>query len=209
VRRAAAAALLAACGLGCALTGSPRPDAFYRLEPAAPPPLARPALPGLLEVDRLRADAITSERLLLFRAGDDATEVRRHAYHQWVDPPPLMLQVALASALRGAGVARAVVTSDQRARPDFVLGGRILRLERRLDGPPRALLELELSLTRESDRALLLQRVYREERAAEGAAVADAVRAFDAALGALLERLVADLASSEGSAGSGTGPPEP
>jgi ABC-type uncharacterized transport system auxiliary subunit len=188
--RLAAALLLA---LGCALGSAPR-DALYRLEPPAPAALAQPALPGQLAVDRLRADAITSERLLLYRAGEDATEVRRHAYHQWVDPPPLMLQVALANALRSADVATNVVTSDEQTRPDYLLSGRILQFERRLDGPPRAVLELELSLTRRADRALLLQRVYREERAAEGASVPEAVRAFDQALGALLERLVADLA---------------
>jgi ABC-type uncharacterized transport system auxiliary subunit len=195
VRRAAAlaAALLAAAG--CALGSAPR-DAFYRLEAPAPPALAQPALPGLLSVDRLRADAITSERLLLYRAAGDPTEVRRYAYHQWVDPPPLMLQVALANALRLAGVAGTVVTSDERLRPDYELGGRILELERRLDDPPRVALELELSLTRRSDRALLLQRVYREERPAESG-VPDAVRAFDQALGALLRRLVADLAELE------------
>ena len=196
MRRAAAAALWLVA-VGCA-SGSPRSDAYYRLEPAAPAALARPALPGLLQVDRLRADVITAERLLLYRAGDAGLEVRRHAYHQWVDSPTLMLQVALAGALRGAGVAQTVVTSDQRARPDFVLAGRILHLERRLDGAPRALLELELSLTRERDRALLLQRVYREERPAADAGVPAAVAAFDQALAALLERLVADLAGLAG-----------
>ena len=54
------------------------------------------------------------------------------------------------------------------------------------------MVELELAISRESDRALLLQRVYREERPAAGPSVAEAVDAASAAVSAIFTRFLAD-----------------
>ena len=167
----------------CASGPAPK-DHFYRLE-TQPPSRAREVarLPGTLEVGRFRSDAVTGERQLVYRETQTATEIQRHAYHRWVDAPPLMFQVETAAFLRAAGAAERVITPEVRVRPDYLLSGRIVRLERILeDSPPLAVLELELNITRASGAELVLQRSYREERQVDGSGVADAVRAYNAAL---------------------------
>ena len=54
------------------------------------------------------------------------------------------------------------------------------------------MVELELAVSRESDRSLLLQKVYRDEQPAAGASVAQAVDAASAAVSAIFARFLAD-----------------
>jgi len=199
VRRAAAALLgTALLGVAGCLAGPAPADHFYRLEAAgAPAPLAEPALPGVLEVRPFRAEALTSERAILYRAEADAREVHRHAYHRWVETPPDMLQQLVADHLRRAGAAERVVTPALRVPADYELVGRIGRLEQVFGaGGPRVVLELDLAVTRiAADRELLLQEVYRAERATEGESAEAAARALGDALAEVLDRLVRDLDS--------------
>jgi ABC-type uncharacterized transport system auxiliary subunit len=86
-----------------------------------------------------------------------------------------------------------VVTPELRAHSDFAVLGRIARLEHQTaGGAPRAVVEIELSVSRTSDRAVLLQRVYREEKPAAGPSVAEAVDAASAALSAIFTRFLTD-----------------
>lgn len=198
---ARAAALV---GLGLALAhctaGPGPPDRFYRIvasEPAAP--LASPLLPGVLEVERLRSDALTGERLLLASPAGRPSELHRHAYAHWTDPPTTMLRDEIAASLRRAGVAGRVVTPELRVAPDWVLSGRIRRFERVVgDGAPRVRLELELAVTSEPGRALVLLESYREDRPAAGEDVASAVTALSASLDAILGRFLDDLRTARG-----------
>ena len=181
--------LLAACASG------PGPvDHFYRLEATAPEtPMPNPVFPGVLEVDLFRSDALAGERLLLYRTDEASPEVRRQSYHYWVDPPPQMIQRELTGYLRAAGAATRVVTPDTRIEPDFVLRGRILRLERLLTGhAPRVLVRLEISVVSERNRALALLGSYREEQLADGTAVEASVVAFEQALTRIFERFLDD-----------------
>jgi ABC-type uncharacterized transport system auxiliary subunit len=180
--------------LGCASGPAPR-DHYYRLE-VEPPQSARkpPILDGTLEVGRFRADALTGERQILYRETEDATEVQRHPYHRWGDPPPNMLQVQMTSYLRAANAADRVVMPEVRVRPDFLLVGRIIRLERVLEGSaPRVVVVLELSITRAARGEIVVHETYRERRTATGTGTDEAVRAFDAAISAIFERFVAEI----------------
>jgi ABC-type uncharacterized transport system auxiliary subunit len=184
----AGAALLLACA------GGPAPrDHFYRLETAAPAPLAAPIFPGTVEVGRFRSDALTGSIRIVQRQAPDASELEPYAYHQWADPPTIQLQNRLVAFLREAKAAPMVVTPELRARSDFAVLGRIARLEHQTGGGrPRAVVELELAVSRESDRAVLLQRVYREEQPAAGGSVAQAIDAAGAAVNAIFTRFLAD-----------------
>jgi ABC-type uncharacterized transport system auxiliary subunit len=184
----AGAALLLACA------GGPAPrDHFYRIETANPAPLAAPVFPGTVEVERFRADALTGGVRIVKRQAADASELEPYPYHQWADPPTILLQNRLVGFLRQAQAAPLVVTPDLRARADFSVLGRIAQLEHQTGGgAPRAVVELELAVSRESDRALLLQRVYREEQPAAGPSVAEAVDAAGAAVAAIFTRFLAD-----------------
>ena len=189
-------ALVAVVTVGCASGPAPR-DHYYRLEAAAPEALASPKLAGTLEVGRLRVEAISQGRRMLYRDSSQSGEIGQHAYHHWVDPPNVMLQDQLVQTLRSANLAEDVVTPAVRVGSDYLVSGRIVRLERILGGSePRVAVEIELVLTRQQGSELLLLETYREERVAPGSSVADAVTAYDQAISAIFERFLADIPSS-------------
>jgi ABC-type uncharacterized transport system auxiliary subunit len=191
----ASVAWLPLVALGC-ISGPAPSDHFYRLEPGAPAALRAPRLTGTLEVDRLRSDALTNERAMLYRETSESTQVNQYSYHQWVDSPTLLLQTALTTYLRVAGVASRVVTPELRAEPDFRLTGRLLRLERVLRGPGSGVVvEIELALSDALGDRILLLETYREERSA-GGGVHEAVVAFNEAVTAIFQRLLAELPTS-------------
>jgi ABC-type uncharacterized transport system auxiliary subunit len=180
-----------------ACVAGPAPeDHFYRLELGAPPDaLDPPPLPGALSVLRLRTDAVTGERQILFHRRSDPIEVHRHTYHYWLDPPATMLQTQLVAYLRSARAAH-VVSDELRVRADFVLSGRIVALERLLgDGESGVAVELEFTLMREADRQVVLQHTYREEREVEGRGMSRSVGAFSEAVRQIFDRLLVDLAA--------------
>jgi cholesterol transport system auxiliary component len=189
-------ALVAVATFGCASGPAPR-DHYYRLETAAPNALASPKLAGTLEVERLRAETISQGRRMLYRDGSQPGEIKQHAYHLWVDPPSVMLQDQLVGFLRSAGAAEKIVTPAVRVESDYLVSGRIVRLERLLSGSDaRVAVEIEFVLTRQKGRELLLLETYREERAASGGGVAEAVTAFDQAISAIFERFLSDVPSA-------------
>ena len=198
MRRPTLLLLLAlAAGPGACASGPAPKDHFYRLE--LPEPCRRftaPAFPGTLMVRRPRADALTSERNLLYRSGD-SPEVGRHAYHFWSDHPTALLREEVAGYLRASGAADRVVTPELRVDPDYELSSRIVRLERVLGSPPRVVAELQLGVTRTGDREVVLFERYRETRAADGAGVAASVEAAGEAVAALLDRFLGDSAGGD------------
>ena len=177
-----------------ACAGGPAPrDHFYRIQTPAPAPLATPVFPGTVEVERFRADALTGGVRIVKRQAADSSELEPYAYHQWADPPTILLQNRLVGFLRETQAAPLVVTPELRAHADFAVLGRIAQLEHQTGGgAPRAVVELELAVSRESDRAVRLQRVYREEQPAAGPRIAEAVDAASAAVRAIFTRFLAD-----------------
>jgi cholesterol transport system auxiliary component len=192
VRRAAAALAL---GLAAGCLGRPAPpDRYFRLEAEPPARLASPVLDGTLVVDRLRADALTRGTALLEREGA-SPELRKREYAHWIDSPTLLIQREMAAALAAAGLASRVVTPETRVPPDHSLGGELRRFEEvRGDGGARAVVELELAVVDERRGRLRLHATYREEAAVAGPELEASVRAYDAALSAILARVVADAA---------------
>ncbi len=189
-------ALAAMVWLGCASDPAPR-DRFYRLEVATPTVLESPPLAGTLEVDRLRVEAIAQGRRMLYRDTSRPEEIAQRAYHHWADPPNVMIQNQLVRYLRAAGAAESVVTPAVYVESDYLLAGRIVRLEHLLGGvESRVSVEIELVLMSQEGRELLLLETYREERTARGAGVAASVTAYEQAISAIFERFVADLPRS-------------
>jgi ABC-type uncharacterized transport system auxiliary subunit len=184
-------------GVTAACAAGPAPsDHFYRLE-AGPPGTSfdPPPLTGTLEVRRFRADAVTAERRMVLREDGESAELQRHAYHYWSDAPTTILQVELADYLREANIADQVVTSEARLKGNYVLTGRIRRLERVVgNGRPRVDVSVEFALLRESDRNLLVLETYREELPVRSSEVGDAATAFGQALTRIFARFVRDAA---------------
>ena len=179
--------------LGGCLGGPAPQDHFYRLElPGPTTRLDPPPLNGILQVTRPWADALTSERQLLFRQHNGSSKLHRHAYHRWVDSPTLILQQEMARYLRRANMATQVVTPELRVKIDYVLTCRIAKLEQVLDDSPRVVMELELGLTHVNDREALLLETYREEQVADSPGITAAVSAYNQALTNILTRFLDD-----------------
>jgi cholesterol transport system auxiliary component len=184
----------AALAWSACMSGPAPRDHFYRLEIEDPTASDGPRIDGTLEVDRLRVEALAEGRRILYRSQERPGEVAQYAYHRWSDPPSVMVQDRLVDYLRAAHVARTVVTPAVRVAADYVVDGRILRFEQLIgNASSRAVVEIELILTRVKGRQLLQLATYREERTARSNSVADAVQAFDGAVQAIFERFVADL----------------
>lgn len=177
---------------GC-VGGQASPDYFYRLNVPDPESHLDPApLQGILQVTRPSADALTSERHLVYRKDNNISQLNHHAYHRWVDSPTLLLQQEMTQYLRKAGLAQQVVTPELRTKADYALSCRIAKLERVLDQSPRIILELELGITSMKDRRTLLLRNYREEYPTTNLEVASSINAYNQALSNILHRFISD-----------------
>jgi ABC-type uncharacterized transport system auxiliary subunit len=192
--------LLIGVGLSLALWGcasGPAPiDHYYRIDAGVPEVSATRKLEGNLQIDRLRADALTGERQLLYKETAGASEVRQHPYQRWSDPPAILLQVELVSFLNLAKVADSVMAATARVKANYVISGRIHEFERVLEPEARAVVEIQFLVTSAGDGEVLVNRTYREERTAANASVEASVVAFSECVHIIFEQLLTDLGSS-------------
>ena len=188
--------LLAAClllsMLSCAGNPSP-PDTFHRLSIAAPTARESLLLPGVVEVDRLHASAVLQGRALAVVDAERPGSVRHASYDHWVDAPPALLQRALVSYLRAAGIANRVVTPEDRADPEWVISGHLERFERILGGSGGGALSVEFAVAQTSEPRFRFHRVYQ----VVGPAPATALASVDALGRAVEETFVAFVADVE------------
>ncbi len=187
--------VLAVAAMASACAQPPLPeDHFYRLQvTTSPAPLARPPLAGVLEVGRFVADGLTAGRPIVYSQSGQPHALSEYHYHFWVEAPTILLRDQLVAQLRAAKVARFVVTPEMRVDPDFVLSGKIKRLERVVGATPQAVVELELAVRQTASDSLAFLQTYRVEEAVAADSVADAVAAINKALGAIYAKFTADL----------------
>jgi len=191
IQKLALATLTLATLSGCLGATPPIPrDHFYRVSVTAPLD-ATAFFPGTISVALIEADGLLRERPLLYTSS--AHEVQQHDYHYWSEAPPRMLQVQLVDYLRGSRAATTVITPDMRLPADYEVTGRIRRLERRLLGDTtRAVAELELAMTKNKGRDLIVVQSYSSEIFAKDDSVEASVEALDAALSDIFARFLAD-----------------
>ncbi len=141
LRRIAVSAATVAL-LGCG--GTVPPTQLYVLDLPAPPPA----------VDRLEHTAI----LMPFRASDvigqdrivyreSPEQVGFYEYHRWAEDPEDSIAESLTRELLSRGTFASVATFDGRTKADYILRGRLERLEEvDYGGPVRATVEIALEL---------------------------------------------------------------
>ena len=185
--------VLALVVMGCAQPPLPQ-DIFYRLAVAEPDQhLENPHLNGTLEVVRFLADGLTAGRPIVYSDSGEPNALFEYHYHFWVEAPTLLLRDALVAYLRAAGVAKAVVTPELRVDPDFVLAGKIHRLERVVGAERGTVVALELSLRETGTDRLLFLETYRLRLALADDSVAGAVNSINQALSEIFADFTADL----------------
>jgi len=182
------AGLLNACG------GAPvvPDDQFYRLQ-AAEPPVGKKLFPGTMEVDRFVADGLTAGRPIVYSEAGKPYQVKEFHYHYWTQPPTVMLRDELVTYLRRAKISDTVVTPELRIPADYVLSGKIKRLEKIIGEQPKAVLEIELGLRKATGGKLIFLDTYRMETDSDGKGVGDAVASLNKSLSAIYAKFITDL----------------
>lgn len=185
----------------CVGCRSPAPpgDHFYRIElPRSESVEGSRTLGGILLVDRFQVEALTGGRPLVYRESRDSVEVGRHPYAVWSEAPTLMIQYVIADQLRTAGVAERVVLPAERTEPDFILRGRLVRLEH-VRRERIAILEVDLWLEGGGNRPADTgwSRHFRYEESMTDGTPAAAVEAYRRSLSRLSSELIIELDSRE------------
>jgi len=144
--------------------------------------MEQPVLTGTLAVKRFAADGMLQGRNMVYSKPGKPLEAELYHYHHWADIPPVMLQQQLADYLRAANAATRVTVADPDIRPDYILNGRIKRLERSIGATTSGIIELELGLIHKGSGRVLFSRTYRQKIRVEGSGMTDTVAALNQAL---------------------------
>jgi ABC-type uncharacterized transport system auxiliary subunit len=129
-------AVLAGCG------GSMPKTNYYALNLPAPAPHPREPGPYSVAVMPFQAPDHLDRDRILYRPS--AVEVGFYEYHRWAERPPAAITTALVERLRAARIFASVSPFDGRSKPDFLLRGRVNRLEE-VDAPGEVTVQVQLS----------------------------------------------------------------
>ena len=185
------AAAVTACG-----TGVRAPEHYYVLDPG-PVPLSAPharntvAKPATtLLVAPTTADGFYDAQAIVY-----STSSGMRAYYQlnhWTEPPGRRLGALLVERLRGSDAFGTVAAATDGVRGTLVLDTHIDDIYHDASSPPgSARISLTATLSDPSRRAVAGQRHFIASAPAPTPDAAGAVQAFDAALGPLLDEVVA------------------
>lgn len=176
---------------GCAQPPVPQ-DRYYRIEAPAPTNGGL-SLPGTVEVDRFGAEGLASGRAIVFIDDGAVDTLQEYNYDFWHKPPADMLRDAIVDYLRSSNAARNFVTPEMRADADFLLTGRIQKLETVRGAAPKAIVALELAVTDLRTNKVRLVRSYRSETPAASGTVNAAVAAVNQGVADIFARFLNDL----------------
>ncbi len=178
----------------CVGSGGIPEEHFYRLPelrstaPHQPPPIRQS-----ISVPRLRATGLLHERALLYSNSKQPNDVRSYHYHQWQDPPGILVRDHLIAYLRDSGLSPRVVAPASGARADLKLTGKLIRLEQATNGEQvSAIVEVEFSLLRGGE-TLLGPTLYKAKVETGGPSINTTIDAFGNALKIVYDKLIADL----------------
>jgi ABC-type uncharacterized transport system auxiliary subunit len=84
-------------------------------------------IPGTLAVRRFESAPYLRQKRIVYRPAPE--EIGFYDYHHWVDDPAEMVTAAVVDSLRSTGLFRSVIRYDSRSQQDFLMAGRVERLE--------------------------------------------------------------------------------
>ena len=178
----------------CAQAPMPQ-DRYYRIDVSAAVAGA-PLLPGTLQMEPFITEGLTAGRAIIYVEVEGATTMQEYNYDFWAEPPGTMLRDELMAYLRDANVAQNIVTPELRAQADYIFSGRIDRLELIRGPEPKAFVELELAVTKDSNGKVTLVKSYGVSVGASDATVKAGVDAANRGIDAIFAQFLADLRGS-------------
>jgi len=113
--------------IGCG--GKVRYPNYYALEIPRParPALGDTRLPGTLAVRRFETPPYLRQGRIAYREAPD--EIGFYEYHRWAADPGVSVTAAVIDSLRSSRLFSFVKPDDGQGRPDYLMSGRIERLE--------------------------------------------------------------------------------
>jgi cholesterol transport system auxiliary component len=183
--------LLAILCAGCGLLSEVPKRQLYRVNPAVSfaAPLPHVAAQLLVAVPNAPAGLDTA-RIALSRS---PVSLDYFADAEWTDRVPLLVQSAIVDGFEGSRVVPAVGRDSAGLRADFIIETDIRDFSAVYDspsGPPRVSVALNVKLIKIPERRIIAQTSITRRQPAAANAVAEIVRAFDVALGAVVEEVV-------------------
>jgi len=182
---------------GCASTGTPPQDHYYRLTPPdTAQPLEAPEIQGVLTVDRVKAPGILRERALLYSLESSPEEVKQYRYHHWIGTLPNMIREQLIVYLRQSNIAGYVEGEQTTAEADVRLKIKLKKFERVLaDEGDGATVSLKLDVVVISDRRpeRVMMQGYSVVKPASDKTMLASVRAMNEGLGEIYLQILTDL----------------
>jgi ABC-type uncharacterized transport system auxiliary subunit len=182
--------LVAACG-----SPAVPQDRYYRIS-VEQPAMGTQIIEGTLEMEPFMAEGLVSGRAIIHVESEGATTLQEYNYDFWAEPPGLMIRDELMAYLRDAGVAEVIVTPEMRASADYILSGHVSRLEMVRGSEPKAYVELDLAVTKESSGKVRLVKSYGLSVAAVNGTVKAGVDAANQGIEAIFAQFLKDLNGS-------------
>jgi ABC-type uncharacterized transport system auxiliary subunit len=123
-------ALAGACALlisGCA--GKIRYPNYYSLSFPSAPTIAEPTVrqPAILVVRKFETPAYLRQGRIVYRENPD--QIGFYEYHRWATEPGATVTTAMLDSLRSSHLFASVGPYDSEQRPDYMLTGRLERLD--------------------------------------------------------------------------------
>lgn len=190
---AAAAAALA----GCSIVRTSPVKATFLLEPAMPPPVAKPQ-PGVLRIGTINVAAPYRGRSFVVRESE--LKFESDYYYEFLSPPGTIIGDATARALTAARVFGTVLPLGVPADSDWLLEGFVGAIygDARVPAQSAAVLQITYYLSRTSagSGTPFWNRAYEKRIPFEGGSSNRYVTALNTALSEILADLARDLAAA-------------
>ena len=185
------AALLLSVGFS-SCGGKIPPTNYYVLELPAAPRAQAEAFPATAVVAPFRASQMLTQDRIVYRPA--AGEVGFYEYHRWAEDPRQTITSTFISRLQALGTFATVVPHDGRTKADYILRGRIEKLEEvDYGGGVSVHVRLSAELVSFDDRKLIWQGVSEQKGQVAVGEVSAVVAEMSRAVRAGLDKLTAEL----------------
>jgi len=177
MRRFCTAFLTAAATLLLVSCGAARPSKYYSLDLPGASAAGGNTHEVALLVGHLSAPHLYRDDRLVYRTG--TTEIGTYEYHRWAEPPSDMLEAMLLHLLRASGKYRTVQRLGSNARGDYILRGRLHRLEEGNSGGLTARVAFEIELYEQASGTTVWSHFYSHDDPVNGKDVPAVVEAMN------------------------------
>ena len=173
----------------CSVIPETEPVTVYQLPAPTVAATDVKPVPVSLRINTPRAGiAISGPRMLVNPQGD---QISAYKGVRWSDPAPALLREHFTRAFDLSAAVEQVSNDDHGLHADYLLSSDLRRFQvSYVDGPPRAIIELDTRLVDPSNRRMLAHRTFVVEEVLEDTEVPAVVRAFGRAAARLEAELI-------------------